>query len=479
MLLPVILAAMFLYGFDLNVVNVALPTLAGQLHAGPAALQLIVGGYTFTYAAGLVTGGRLGDLYGHRRMFLAGMAAFAVASALCGLAQNPGQLVAARLVQGLTAAAMVPQVLAMITTAFPATDRPRALAGYGVVAAVSGICGQVLGGLLLSADLFGLGWRTIFLVNVPVAALVLAVAPRVLPRPAPGPRVRLDLLGALALAAALGLALVPLVLGRDTGWPWWMWAMLAAAVPVAAGAVWWERRVATPMLDLSLFANRRYRLGVAVAAAFMGTFTGVVFVATLLFQRGLGLSAVGSGLAFAPMAVVGTLVPPLGRRLVTRYGPAPVMLVGCAVNAVAFVALGLALHVGGGTVGVAWLVVPLALLGLGNTLLLPALLGATLVTVRTGQAGIAAGVLTTAQQFAGAAGLAVLGTAFFAVLAAGHGTAAAAAYAGGAELVVWLALGLTAVMAGLTLRLRAADAPAPACGRTGDVLGADVAPVAE
>lgn len=476
MLLPVILAAMFLYGFDLNVVNVALPTLAAQLHAGPAALQLIVGGYTFTYAAGLVTGGRLGDLYGHRRMFLAGMAAFAVASALCGLARDPGQLVAARLVQGLTAAAMVPQVLAMITTAFPAADRPRALAGYGVVAAVSGICGQVLGGLLLSANLFGLGWRTIFLVNVPVAALVLAVAPRVLPRPAPGPRVRLDLLGALALAATLGLALVPLVLGRDAGWPWWMWAMLAAAVPVAAGAVWWERRVAAPMLDLSLFANRRYRLGVAVAAAFMGTFTGVVFVATLLFQRGLGLSAVGSGLAFAPMAVVGVLVPPIGRRLVTRYGPAPVVLVGCAVNAVAFVALGLALYLGGGAVGVGWLAAPLAVLGLGNTLLLPALLGATLGTVRAGQAGIAAGVLTTAQQFAGAAGLAVLGTAFFAVLAAGHGTAAA--YAGGAELVVWLALGLTAVMAGLTLRLRAAGAPA-AVRRTGDVLGADVAPVAE
>ncbi|GAA4206144.1 MFS transporter [Actinocatenispora rupis] len=459
MLLPAILSAMFLYGFDLNVVNVALPTLAGQLHAGPAALQLVVGGYTFTYAAGLVTGGRLGDLYGHRRMFLAGMAAFAVASALCGLAQTPGQLVATRLVQGLTAAAMVPQVLAMITTAFPAAERPRALAGYGVVAAVSGICGQVLGGMLLSADVFGLGWRAVFLVNVPAAAIVLAVAPRVLPRHEPTTRVRLDLAGALALSATLGLALVPLVLGRDLGWPWWVWTLLAASVPVAVGTVWWERRVTAPLLDLALFTDRRYRLGIAVAAAFMATFSGVVFVTTLLLQRGLGLSAVQSGLAFAPMAVVGVLVPPLGRRLVTRHGPVPVVLLGCAVNAVAFGALGLALQLRGGAVGAGWLVVPLAGLGLGNTLLLPALLGATLAGVRPDRAGVAAGVLATAQQFAGTAGLAVLGTAFFAVLAAHHATPTG--YARGAELVVWSALGLTAAMAGLTVRLRAVAAPAP------------------
>lgn len=184
LLLPVILAALFMYGFDLNVVNVAIPSLQRELRAGQAALELIVGGYAFSYAAGLVTGGRLGDLVGHRRMFLLGMAAFTAASVLCGIAGSPAELVGARLVQGLAAATMVPQILALIVSNYPPAARPKALAWFGVTAAVSGVFGQVGGGLLLDADVLGLGWRVIFLLNLPVGVVVMALAARVLPAPA-------------------------------------------------------------------------------------------------------------------------------------------------------------------------------------------------------------------------------------------------------------------------------------------------------
>src|SRR4051812_27617987 len=158
-MLPVILSATFMALFDFFVVNVAAPSLRSDLHAGEAALELVVGGYAFSYASGLVTGGRLGDLFGYRRMFLIGVAGFTIASGLCGLAQSPGQLIAARLLQGFTAAAMVPQVLALITSVFPAAERPRAVAWFGVAIGAGSVAGQVLGGLLLDADLFGLGWR--------------------------------------------------------------------------------------------------------------------------------------------------------------------------------------------------------------------------------------------------------------------------------------------------------------------------------
>src|SRR6266567_1045277 len=168
LMLPVVLLAMFMAGFDIWVVNVAAPSLQRDLHVSDAALQLIVGGYAFMYASGMVTGGRMGDLVGYRRMFMIGVATFAAASLLCGLAQSPAELIGARLLQGLTGAAMVPQVLALITATFPAPERSRALAWFGVTMGLAFVSGQILGGLLLQANILGLGWRAIFLVNVPV-----------------------------------------------------------------------------------------------------------------------------------------------------------------------------------------------------------------------------------------------------------------------------------------------------------------------
>ncbi|MFE3170723.1 MFS transporter [Amycolatopsis sp. NPDC059090] len=471
LLLPVVLAAMFMYGFDLNVVNVAVPSLHRDLNAGQAALELVVGGYAFAYAAGLVTGGRLGDLFGYRRMFLSGMGAFTVASVLCGIAQSPGQLVGARLLQGLTAAMMVPQILAVITSSFPAPERPKALAWFGVTAAVSGVFGQVLGGVLLSADVFGLGWRVIFLLNAPVGIAVLLLAAQVLPRAATARTAGLDPIGVLGVSGSLALALIPLVLGRGAGWPWWCWAMLALSVPAALLIVSYERRLlargGAPLLDLSLFRVRSFRAGLAISVAFMASFAGSIFVVSLLLQNGLGLGPFQAGLTFAPMALAGVVAPFAGKRLIAAHGPAKAILLGCAADLAAMLGLAIALNLRGGGVESWWLAIVLALLGLGNSLILPALIGTALSEVDPRQAGIASGTLNTTQQFAGSAGLAVIGTIFFAVL--GDRPAGAAEYASAAEAAAWICVVLVAAMAALTALLsRRRNAPdrEPAAARS-------------
>jgi MFS family permease len=221
LMLPVILIAMFMAGFDIWAVNVAAPSLQRDLHVSDAALQLIVGGYAFMYASGMVTGGRLGDLFGYKRMFLVGVVTFAAASLLCGVAPSSGALVAFRLVQGLTGALMVPQVVALITASFPARERSRALGWFGATMGFGFVSGQILGGGLIQANILGLGWRAIFLVNVPVGVVAVIVASIVVPRARGRRRPRLDPLGAVGVSGSLAMALVPLTLGRDEGWPAW------------------------------------------------------------------------------------------------------------------------------------------------------------------------------------------------------------------------------------------------------------------
>ena len=294
LMLPVVLLAMFMAGFDIWVVNVAAPSLQRDLHVSDAALQLIVGGYAFMYASGMVTGGRLGDLLGYRRLFIIGVASFAAASLLCGLAQSPAELISARLLQGLTGAAMVPQVLALITATFPAPERSRALAWFGVTMGLAFVSGQILGGLLLQANVLGLGWRAIFLVNVPVGAATLVAAAIVVPHARGHRRPRLDPAGALGVSASVALALVPLTLGHDEGWPVWTWISLAACLPVFMLTLAWERRLTRrggePLLDLPLFRDRAFSAGTGVNFALVFFFGSFMFVLTLLLQAGLGQS---------------------------------------------------------------------------------------------------------------------------------------------------------------------------------------------
>ncbi|WP_433466675.1 MFS transporter [Spirillospora sp. CA-128828] len=461
LVLPVILCATFMASFDYMVVNVATPSFERDLHAGPIALELVIAGYAFTYAGGMVTGGRLGDLFGHRRLFVLGMAAFTVASLLCGLAQSPSQLVAARLLQGLTGAAMVPQVLALITASLPASARTHAMAWYGVVLGGGGIAGQVLGGLLLQVDVLGLGWRAIFLVNVPVGAAAIGCALRVLPAARSGRRPRLDPVGAVGVSGALALVLVPLAMGREQGWPAWTWVSLAASVPVVAGTLGWERRLTRagrdPLLDLGLFRARSFTLGLAINVTFLASFGGVNLVLTLLLQGGLGLTPFEAGLTFGPMALLTMVSSLLGRRLVDRFGPR-VLVCGAIVNAVGVLTFAVELDVLGGGVTAAWLLVPLGLLGLGGGLTLPSVIGAVLSGIEPSRAGAASGVLTTAQQFSGAAGVAVLGAVFFASLGTHPDRAA---FAAAAETAAWAGVALVMASVLLTLLFPRPAVPAP------------------
>ncbi|MBW5486976.1 MFS transporter, partial [Streptomyces bambusae] len=447
-MLPVVLAALFMAQFDLYVVNVAAPTLQDQLGAGPVALELIVAGYAFTYASGLITGGRLGDLFGNRVMFLGGTLAFTAASLLCGLAQSPGQLVAARLLQGVTGAAMVPQVLALITGVFGPAERPRALAWFGVTVGVGAVAGQVLGGVLLQAGSEGSGWRAIFLVNVPAGLLTFALARAVVPGP---PKVRagtgLDPVGGLGIPAGLALALVPLMLGGAGGWPLWSWLSLAAAGPVLVGTLLWEhrlgRRGGTPLLDLSLFAVASFHRGLVISGAVFGAFFSFLFALTLVLQSGLGLSPLGAGLAFAPLGLAFAAASMAARRTPPGKG-ARTVLAGIGVAGAGMLGLLIELLLFPGELSVARLLPPMVLIGLGNGLAVPALTGAVLAGVRPGQAGTAAGVLTTAQQFASAVGVALIGSVFFAVL--GDRTATAG-YADALRWVAGIGLVLVAVAA--------------------------------
>jgi EmrB/QacA subfamily drug resistance transporter len=418
-MLPVILLASFMAQFDTFVVNVAAPSLRHQLHAGDVALELIIGGYAFTYGSGMVTGGRLGDIFGHRRMFLLGMTAFSLASLGCGLATTPSQLVAARMVQGLTGALMVPQILALITAPFTPGERGRTMAWFGVTAGLASVAGQILGGLLLDANVLGLGWRIIFLINVPIGAATVACALRLVPRYGSRHRTSLDPFGALGISASLALILVPLMLGRDAGWPMWIWILLISAGPVLATTLGWEKRLTVrggaPLLDLTLFRSRSFTAGLIVNITFMAFFGSFIFTLTLLLQSGLGLSALAAGLVFTPLGVLLGVASVLGRRMVTRYGLRTLAL-GAAVSAVGVTVLILELNWRGADISAAWLLGPLALIGLGNGLVMPALMGSVLAGVPQAQVGAASGILTTSQQFANAAGVSLLGTVLFAFL---------------------------------------------------------------
>jgi EmrB/QacA subfamily drug resistance transporter len=418
-LLPIILSATFMALFDFFVVNVAAPSMQHDLGASTAALQLVVGGYAFTYAAALITGGRLGDRYGYRRLFVVGMAAFVVASAACGLAQTTDELIVARLCQGLVAAAMVPQVLALITALFPPAMRHRALAWFGATIGLGSIAGQVLGGVLLQADILGLGWRAIFLVNVPIGLVALSLAARLLPPIRSSAEPRLDPIGVVAISGSLALALVPLTIGREEGWPAWALAMLIASLPAMVATIGYEGRLARsggqPLLPLELFRQRSFSAGVAISMAIYAYFGSFMLGLALFLQSGLRLSALDAGLTFAPVGVAFAATSLLMRPLIARQG-LRVMSWGMALTATGMLGLLTTVHLSGGAVDAFRLVPWLFLTGAGNGCVLPSLVGVVLTGVPAQKAGGAAGTLTTGQQFAAAIGVAGLGEVFFSVL---------------------------------------------------------------
>ncbi|MBW8486696.1 MFS transporter [Actinomadura parmotrematis] len=295
-LLTALLAAQVMVSMDGSIVTVALPHVRAGLHASDAVLQLVTGAYILALAVLVVTGARLGDLFGHRRVFLAGVAAFGTASLACGLAPGGAALVAARAAQGAAGALVLPQVLALIQLHFAGAARVRALGLYSTVLALGVAIGQIAGGVIVGWA----GWRPVFLVNVPVAAAVVLAGPRVLPGAVPGGRRRLDLAGVALLSAGMAALVLPLVFGREQGWPAWTGVSLAAGCAGVALFVVHERRAAHPLLDLGVLRVPGVRAGLAACCCVMGAYTALLFCLALHLQTGLGYSPPMAGLAFLP-----------------------------------------------------------------------------------------------------------------------------------------------------------------------------------
>ncbi|MFB7834957.1 MFS transporter [Streptomyces sp. NPDC056056] len=425
LLLGVVLAAQFMALLDVFIVNVAAPTIRVELSASGAALQLVVAGYTIAYAVLLITGARLGALVGHRRMYLGGLALFTAASLACGLAAGTGQLIAFRLAQGAGAALMIPQVLSLIQREFTGERRTKALSAYSAVLATGAAAGQVVGGILVSADLFGTGWRPVFLVNVPIGIALLVLGARVLPRDARTGATRaraLDLPGLVLLAGAVSLLTVPLVLGQEQDWPLWSWLSLGGSLVLLALFGAYESRLArrggAPLVAPRVLRIPGMGRAVLWIAVSMGVNAGFLFTLTLHLQGGLGHSALRAGLTFGPAAVVFGIVGLTWRRRPARLHR--VLIPGGFLLAAAG-ALGVGgLLADGGTGG--WGLYPaLGVLGAGISLAFsPALTGA-LAAVRPEDAADASGLLATVTQLGQLIGVAAFGTLF---LAAADGSGA-------------------------------------------------------
>ncbi|MBZ6253227.1 MFS transporter [Streptomyces olivaceus] len=400
---------------DFFIVNVALPGIAAGLSASEAMLELVVAGYGVSYAVLLVLGGRLGDLFGRRRLFLAGMAAFGLTSLACGLAPDAWSLVAGRVAQGASAAAMLPQVLATIQATTSGPRRARAMSLYGATAGLAMVAGQILGGVLIAADLAGTGWRAVFLVNVPVVLAGLVLAARALPEtrsPRPEP---VDVPGTVLLAVSLITLLVPLTEGRAAGWPLWTWVSLAVS-PVAAAGFWAverraDRRGRTPLVPPSLFSLVSLRRGLLLLVPFSINFSSFMFVVAVALQQGALLSPVAAGLTLAPMAVTYFAASMVGPRLIVRYG-SRVVPAGAVLQAAGVALMALAVWRSWPHLGFLALLPGAAVAGFGQGLQLPVLFRMVLSEVEPARAGVGSGVMVTVQQSALALGVATLGTLF-------------------------------------------------------------------
>ncbi|MFG3356113.1 MFS transporter [Streptomyces griseofuscus] len=400
---------------DFFIVNVALPTMGTDLHAGEAVLELVVAGYGVAYAVLLVLGGRLGDLFGRRRLFLGGMTAFGLTSLACGLAPDAWSLVAARVAQGAAAAAMLPQVLATIQSATEGARRAKAMSLYGATAGLSMVAGQVLGGVLVAADIAGSGWRAVFLVNVPVVALGLVLAVRLVPETRSQHPEPVDGPGTALLAVSLLTLLAPLTEGRAAGWPLWTWLSLAA-FPFAAAGFWLverreDRAGRTPLVPPSLLRLASLRRGLVLIVPFSVGFSGFMFVIALALQQGAHLGPVSAGLALAPMAVVFLFVSLAGPRLMGRFGTR-VIPAGSLVQGVGVLLIAAAVWRDWPQVSVAALLPGVAVAGAGQALQLPNVMRLVLSEVPAARAGVGGGVLVTTQQSGLALGVATLGTLF-------------------------------------------------------------------
>lgn len=474
--LVLLLLGQFMGLVDVFIVNVAMPSIGTEFHASGASLQLVVGGYIISYAMLLITGARLGDLYGRRRMYLLGVVVFTVMSAACALAPNTATLVIFRIAQGAGAAVMVPQIMSVIQMQFTGKARAQALSAYGAVLSTGAVAGLVLGGVLVSADLFGTSWRPVFMVNVPIGIALIALVPRLLPQDAPTARRRLDLAGLAVAIPAVFLMVLPAVLGRELDWPAWTFVCIAVGVVLAIVFVQLERRIAAcggdPLINFAVLRASGFSLGMITLVCVQLTYGGFLFVFTLHLQLGLKESALRAGLTYLPMSIAFGLTGFYWRKLPERLHPVLAPM-GLALSALSYGLIGIAMH--SGTTGGTLMWVGTILNGVGMGLSVSPLLTQSLLNVQMMQAADASGLLTTVVQLGQVAGIAVFGALYLTLFGhVGDGTHAHVVGSAMATTAVWIlvaaALGVIpgAALARIVLRARRPQPQAPAVA-TGSV----------
>jgi EmrB/QacA subfamily drug resistance transporter len=416
-ILAVVLVGSFMAVLDTTIVNVALPTIGQGAHATSDALEWVVSGYALTFGIVLVPAGRLGDRFGYKRLFLTGLVLFTVASVGCGVSGNSAQLVLARLVQGLGAGIYYPAISAFIQRLFTGRDRSRAFGYLGGVVGISTAAGPLLGGLLIEFAGVHQGWRWVFLVNLFIGLVEVPMAFWLLPKRQQPERHQVDLVGNALLTLMLLLLLVPLVEGRVAGWPAWSWLMIGLTAPAAVLLVAWEsrlsRRGGEPVIQIALLRHSRsFGWGQALALLYFGGFTSLFFTLSIMWQEGLGHSALEAGLLVLPFAIGSLSSASNSHRFSRRFGRPAVMAGICGMLAGQALIL-LVLRLSGSHPGFWSFVGPLLLAGLGNGLVIAPNQDFVLATVPGEQAGTAGGALITMQRLGAAIGIAVIGTALF------------------------------------------------------------------
>ena len=415
--LVILLTGAFLAPLDFFIVNVAMPSITAGLGASPDEIQLVISGYAIVYAVFLITGGRLGDLYGRKTIFLVGLAGFAVASAFCGLAWSPLTLILARLLQALTAAAMAPQALASVHALFPARERGRALAIYGITLGLSSIAGQLLGGALVEADLAGLGWRLVFLINLPVSAIAFLAAIPFLRQTRGAQRQRLDFGGIVLSALALSALVVPLIEGRERGWPAWSLVMLATT------PVWillfrrYEVKLAAaggdPLVAIEVFRSPGVLRGLG-AIATLYALAAFFLTYSIYLQAALGQNALQAGLGILPLSV-GFLAGSSFSAGIGRWFGTAASSLGFVLSALGLMGTATAVLVPPAGTAPSWLLLgaPIGLIGLGMGMSIPTMMRVIVERVEPHRAGLVGGLVNSTLQVSAAIGMAVLGGLFY------------------------------------------------------------------
>jgi EmrB/QacA subfamily drug resistance transporter len=417
--LAIIMTAAFVQLIDVSIVNVAIPSIQRELHASSAAIQLVVAGYLLAFAMTLITGARLGDIFGRKRLFLIGMVGFTAASAACGAAPSATALVAARVVQGAFSALMYPQVLSVIQVSIPPRERGRAFGILGAVIGLATILGPVVGGVLISANIAGTTWRSIFYVNVPIGIIAVVGAVSRLPESKAPDAPRLDVPGAVLATTAVFLLIYPLVQGRQDGWPVWGWAMLGSAVPVFA--VFWRyeqwRSAADrhPLVHASLVRDRAFVSGSLLVFVFFAGLPALFFTMSQYLQLGYGFSALVTGLTVFPFAA-GNIVSSIASNRVTTALGTRILTLGAAIVILGIAGVLVVVHAVGTDLAAVELTGVLVVGGFGLGFFLPPVTNLVLAGIQSRAAGAASGVLATVQQVGGSLGVALIGVVFYGVL---------------------------------------------------------------